>query len=491
MNEDERKSDPMIRDKKSLPLSGSQALPSFLFHILVIFPCIICLIPVLVVSVIISKVSQSNSGSKKVDSSQGTINTVPIVPVDKRPYDVVVFGSTGFTGKLAAKYIAKTYGGSSFRWAIAGRRKSALEELKKELMALNSALRPEHIGVVLADSTDYASLSKMVADTKVVITTAGPFDKYGSDLVKCCAENGTHYCDITGETDWVRKMIDLYDDKARETGARIVHFCGHDCVPWDLAVLECSSLLRKQGQNIAEVHCYDEIRADASGGTFATIFHSLGQRVQYKSLLGFDPLLKTTTGDFCDEKGKSTASFVSKNQSSLGYSKEFKHWVGPFVMAMVMANCVRRSFALNKYSAKLVYREHVVYPSFMAGVVQLIGMMLIGMAIMIPPLKWLFLSTGLIPKPGEGPSEESMDRGFLKVTAIATGDKNGTAKVQFYFPTDPGYRDTARMLVESGLVLALQLSQVPVPGGVYTPAACQGRLLTDRLLASGSSLKVN
>lgn len=237
-------------------------------------------------------------------------------------------------------------------------------------------------------------------------------------------------------------MIDKYDEKAKETGARIVHFCGHDCVPWDLAVLECSNLLKKKGELISEVHCYDEIFADASGGTFATIFHSLNKRIQYKSKLGYDPLIKTTIGEYCDINNKSTATFNSNNQSTLSYSNEYNHWVGPFVMAMVMANCIRRSFALNKYSSKLLYREFIVYPSFMAGVVQLIGMLLIGMAIMIPPLKWLFLSTGLIPKPGEGPSIETMDKGFLKVTAIATGTSNGKVKVQFYFPTDPGYRDT-------------------------------------------------
>ena len=284
-------------------------------------------------------------------------------------------------------------------------------------------------------------------------------------------------------------MIDKYDAKAKETGARIVHFCGHDCVPWDLAVLECSNLLKAQGQSISEVNCYDEICADASGGTFATIFHSLGQRLKYKASLGFDPLLKTTSGEHCDERGMSTAAFSAQNQIFLGYSKQFQCWVGPFVMATVMASCVRRSFSLNKYSPRLVYREHMVYPSLMAGVVQLIGMMLIGMAIMIPPLKSLFLSTGLIPLPGKGPSVKTMDKGFLKVTAFATGDAKGKAKVQFYFPTDPGYRDTARMLVAIGLVLALQLDQVTVPGGVYTPAACQGALLTQRLVATGSSLK--
>ena len=234
----------------------------------------------------------------------------------------------------------------------------------------------------------------------------------------CAVEYGTHYCDITGETDWVRKMIDKHDDRARQTGARIVHFCGHDCVPWDLAVLECSNLMKKKGQKLQEVHCYDEICADASGGTFATIFHSLNQRVKYAAKLGFDPLLKTTLGDYCDEKGKSTSTFISQNQSFLGYSKEYKHWVGPFVMAMVMANCVRRSFALNKYSNKLTYKEAKVYPSFMAGAIDVIGFAIFGVCIVIPPLKWLFIKLGFIPLPGEGPSVAQMDKGMGYYRAV-------------------------------------------------------------------------
>jgi len=498
MSKEDMKNDPMIRDKKSLPLSGYSAIPTAIVHVFVILPIIfVVLVPALLVTLGFNKVGSMFSKPEKPPIEKDEVLAdVTIVESSKRPFDLVLFGSTGFTGRLAAMYVAKTYG-SSIRWAICGRRKSALEEIRTELLGLNSDLKAEDIAIIIADSTDYASLSRMVESTRVVCTTAGPFDKYGSDLVKCCAERGTHYCDITGETDWVRKMIDKYDEKARETGARIVHFCGHDCVPWDLAVLECSNQLKKQGQSLAEVHCYDEICAEASGGTFATVFHSLAQRVQYTSKLGFDPLLKTSPGDNCETTSggasKSTAIFSAKNQSFLGYSAEFKEgaWVGPFVMAMVMANCVRRSFALNRYSPKMVYREFAVYPSFMAGVVTLIGMMLIGLAIMIPPLKWLLLETGFIPKPGQGPSVASMDKGFLKVTALATGDSGGKAKLEFYFPTDPGYRDTARMLVESGLVLALQLKDVKVPGGVYTPAACQGEVLTQRLLDTGSSLQVS
>lgn len=323
----------------------------------------------------------------------------------------------------------------------------------------------------------------MTSLTKVVLTTAGPFSKYGSDLVKWCAVNGTHYCDITGESDWVREMIDRYDDAARKSGARIVSHCGHDCIPWDLAVLECANKLKTKGESLKEIHFYDEINASASGGTMDTALTILTSRVVYKSSLGYDPLLKTATGE------KSSTKLSVQNQAFLGHSAEYQSWVGPFVMAMVMANCVRRSNAINNYGAKITYKEAQVYPSFMAGYVTLLGFFVLGTALYCPPAKWL-LVTYLLPKPGEGPSEKEMDDGFLRVTGVATGSNGGKARAVFYFPTDPGYRDTARMLVEAGLVLALQGELVRVGGGVWTPAACQGEQLTQRLVNTGSTLTV-
>eukprot|EP01034_Spumella_vulgaris_P029233 gene29233-36247_t len=323
--------------------------------------------------------------------------------------------------------MAKTYG-SSVKWAISGRRKEALEKLRDELTLIDKTLHD--LPIIIADSSDDNSLDVMTAQTKVVLTTAGPFAKYGADLVKWCAINGTHYCDVTGESDFLREMVDRYDDKARQSGARIVSHCGHDCIPWDLTVLECANKLKAKGENIKEIHFYDEINMIASGGTLDTVFHALLNRVAYKSSLGFDPLLKTTTGE------KSTTKITPQNVSFLTYSTEFQSWVGPFVMAM-----------------------------------------------------WLLVKT-VLPKPGQGPTDREMDAGFLRVNAIATGSNGGRVRAAFYFPTDPGYRDTARMLVEAGLVLALQGDQVKAGGGVWTPAACQGELLTQRLIATGSTLTV-
>lgn len=153
------------------------------------------------------------------------------------------------------------------------------------------------VSIIVADSSDYKSLEAMCLNTRLVLTTAGPFGKYGSSLVEACAVNGTNYCDITGESDWVREMIDKYDSVARVSGAKLVHFCGHDCIPWDLLVLELSKSLKGRQDTILEVHFYDEIRSAPSGGTMATVFHAMGNRTQYKSKCGFDPLVMTTVGE--------------------------------------------------------------------------------------------------------------------------------------------------------------------------------------------------
>ena len=200
----------MTRDKKSLHLSGLKVVPSFVFHVAVLLPIItFFLIPILMVTLAVNKIANlfSKKPREQNSDSDDTIANVAIVPTKQRPFDLIMYGATGFTGKLAAMYIAKTYGGTSFRWAISGRREAALESIRTELLALHPSIKEDQIAIVVADSTDYPSLCKMVASTRVVCTTAGPFDKYGSDLVKCCAEQGTHYCDITGETDWVRIMI--------------------------------------------------------------------------------------------------------------------------------------------------------------------------------------------------------------------------------------------------------------------------------------------
>ncbi len=220
---------------------------------------------------------------------------------------------------------------------------------------------------------------------------------------------------------------------------------------------------------------YDEILADASGGTLDTVFHSLSNRVVYKSRLGFDPLVKQLNGS------KNDSHYTVANETFISYAKDIKRWVGMFVMSSVMANCIRRSNAVNGYSKSLKYRECMVYHSFYAGVINIIQNLCLGCIILNPILSFLSLKVGLLPKPGEGPSEDMLQHGFLRVTAIGRGKSNMECKCSLYFPSDPGYKDTARMLVESGMCLILAGNHSKSANsvdsdskcGVLTAASCQ------------------
>jgi short subunit dehydrogenase-like uncharacterized protein len=225
----------------------------------------------------------------KDDANENTSSTSTEEVVDYEgmkkaiKFDVVIFGATGFTGKLCAQYLAKQYGyNKTLKWAIAGRRENALKEIRTELVKLDSSM--ENLPYIIANSDSFNSLAELCAQTKTVATTVGPFAKYGTRLVEVCAAMGTHYCDITGETDFVREMITLHENTCRRTGAKIVVHCGHDCVPWDLCVNELSNHFQNPNPNpnpndskdrLCSVRCYDVIRAAPSGGTLATVINAM------------------------------------------------------------------------------------------------------------------------------------------------------------------------------------------------------------------------
>lgn len=392
----------------------------------------------------------------------------------ERKFDLVLFGATGFTGTLAAKYLASKYGDSSLKWAIAGRSKSKLEALREQCKGL-----PE---IIIADSTDEAAIKAMVAQTRCIITTAGPFRRYGSHVVKSCAEFGTDYCDITAEIPWVRDMIALYDDKARETGARIVHYCGHDCVPWDLTCMKLAQKLKEKGESLTRVDCYDDAKGTVSGGTLETFVGLLfGAEGKLKPLkdLGYDPLLK-------DGKEASACKTDVQNVSCVTPGQDGRPTRTYFIMADVNGHAVKRSNALLKYGENVTYCEGTASANNCQAYCTMTGMAMGGCLLSCPPTRACLRK--LLPKPGEGPSEADMDQGYLTVTGVGVGEKGTKVVSELHFPTDPGYRDTARMLVESGLTFILEKS-FTCPGGVYTPASCQGETLFKRLVDTGCTFK--
>mmetsp|Transcript_65552 Transcript_65552/g.147926 ORF Transcript_65552/g.147926 Transcript_65552/m.147926 type:complete len:418 (+) Transcript_65552:133-1386(+) len=412
-----------------------------------------------------------------------------------RKFDLIIFGATGFTGSLASKYVASRYSGTALKWAVAGRSKSKLLQLAKEC---------GDVPVIVADASDEPALEAMCLQTKVVAACAGPFWRYGKLLVKACVNNGTDYCDITGELNFVREMIALHDDAARASGARIVHLCGHDSVPWDLSTLMLSKKLKELEGPAAELRRVDfftDIKSAPSGGTLETalgiMFGSESKLKLHTAVksLGFDPLLKEPT------QGNSPApsSLSAKNVAFLSRQpcKEARQFNlekpvrSFFFMAGVNANAVKRSNALNAYGTRVVYSEGQAFGSTFSALRYLFGLAWLGLCLAIPPVRW-FMRAYILPKPGQGPSEESMASGFLVVHGVASSSKGTVCKSTMRFPVDPGYKDTARMVVESALALALDSRKLENPsGGVFTPGCCQREALLDRLIATGTSFECN
>jgi len=392
---------------------------------------------------------------------------------------------------------------------LAGRRADALQVVKDKLFETGdekqNSFDASQVDIIIADSSKPQTLINVVNNTRVVISTVGPFARYGTPLVELCATHGTSYCDITGETDWVREMIDRYDDVARKTGAYIVNMCGCDCVPWDIATLMLSKHFAKLNYDgdrevLNEVRFFDEQLGELSGGTMETLFESLENRARYVSRLGFDPLLKALPNSVSPQPVteenknslKSAYQTIIANQSTVGYSRIFRKWIGPSLMSSVMSNCIRHSNAQMMYSPKLRYIEANALGGFMYANSSMVQLMVFGTSLFCPPLKWM-MRTCILPKPGAGPSMTYMQNAYLKLTGLATGSRGHKAKCVMYFGVDAGYLDTARMLVESGLCLALKTDRDRITatpqasaGGVFTPATCLGEVLLDRLVASGT-----
>jgi len=419
----------VVRDRK-------QTKSSFISFILCLLgiPCLFIIIPLAILSRLVYKVI----GLKPPKALPGVnIDTNEITNPDERKFDVVLFGVTGFTGNLAARYLAKTYG-NKVRWAIAGRNLEGLKKVREQLSSIDSSLK--EIPILECDSTKPDLLRKVVSQTRVIITTVGPFTLYGTPLVSLCAQLGTSYCDITGEVEWVRNMIHNYHTEATKSGATIIHLAGLDSVPWDICTLQIVNKLKEKGESLTEIEIFDELRASMSGGTLETILLAINH--PKKQTLPFDTLLT-------DKNGKKSENRVeNKGPMFIRWSNTFKKWVTPFIMASTNSGVVRRSNAVLDYSKKIVYKEAQAHCNFMTAFVNAFTIAFLLTSLNFYPLQWL-LKKFMLPKPGSGPSKEEMDKNFIKITCIGKGDKGSKVKCMLYFPTDPGYRDTARIVVEN------------------------------------------
>jgi short subunit dehydrogenase-like uncharacterized protein len=368
------------------------------------------------------------------------------------------------------------------RWALAGRSADKLQ-------AVRAACAAPQAGVCVADAADAAALDRLAAGSRVVLSTAGPFARYGSELVAACVRHGTHYVDITGETPWVRQMIDRHHAEAARRGTRIVPGCGFDSVPSDLgAWLVARALWRTHAERCVSVKACFSIRGGLNGGTFASLMNALetGQNKQFE-----DPFLLNPRGT-APADAAAHADPVSPHRDA-----EFDAWVGPFFMGPINTRVVRRSAALvpgEPYAPGFHYQEYLRFgrgaTAAVSAAAASIAMASGQGALAFRPARRL--AAALAPAPGEGPSERAMDGGSFRCDLVGTGERGTVVRGRIADRGDPGNRATTKFVCESALALALDGKSLPGGarlGGVLTPATAFGDMLARRLRAAGMTVE--
>ena len=373
-------------------------------------------------------------------------------------FDLIVYGATGFTGRLVAEYLAKTYP-QGLSWAMAGRSLAKLQQVRSEVGIAES------IPLVTANSDDPARLRAMCERATVVISTVGPYQLYGSDLVAACAATGTAYVDLCGEPAWMREMIDAHEAEAKRTGARIVFSCGFDSIPFDLGVLTLQEAAQKRfGKPAPRVKArVRAMKGGFSGGTAASLKATLAAVARKPSLAAL------LTNPFALTPGHAgphqPAGLLPEFDSTIN------SWVAPFIMAPINTKNVHRTnFLLGRPWGDMVYDEMVV-----AG----LGDMGKAAAEALARLNPLAGDKG--PKPGEGPSKEDRDTGHYDVLIVGLMDDGARVDAVVTGDRDPGYGSTSKMLAESAVCL---VRDVAGAGGIWTPGALMGAKLRDRLVAN-------
>ena len=394
--------------------------------------------------------------------------------------DLIIWGATGFTGQLVSEYINKKYSNTALKWGIAGRNKEKASVIAERLNIAKDR-------IFIADCNDLESLIKLTSKTKVICTTVGPYAKLGTNLIEACIKTNTNYCDITGETQWIRKMIDKYHSKAKENKIKIINSCGFDSIPSDMGVFYSQkNLFEKTGKyaNIINMRVAGA-KGGISGGTYNSLSNVLEEARVDKEVR------KTLTNPYgLNPIGKQNGPDKTDLQTVI-FDKISNSWIAPFVMAGINTKIVRRSHALIdfKYGSDFSYDEATLSGKGVLGQVK-------GYLSLIP----IFLATRkkgsfiknivdyILPKSGEGPSQKTRISGYYNLRFYLTQqDKIYLSKV--IGDMDPGYGSTSKMITESAVCLVKDCKDLP--GGIYTPAASMGEKLIKRLERNaGLSFKV-
>ena len=379
-----------------------------------------------------------------------------------KPYDIVVHGATGFTGRLVIEYLLQLYPvGSGVRWAMGGRSADKLAAVREEVGA------PADTPLVVTDSADAASLQALMAQTRLVLTTVGPYQLYGNELVAACAESGVDYVDLCGEPAWMRKMIDAHEASAKASGARIVFSCGFDSIPFDLGMLMLQNEMRAQfGTTASRVRGrVRKMKGTFSGGTAASLKATMAAAMQ-------DPgVMDLLRNPFSLTPGFEGPRQPSGNKPIL--EQDLGLWVAPFVMAAINTRNLHRSNFLlgHAWGADLVYDEMILTGPGEKGE---------AVARAVAADKSLGAEGG--PKPGEGPSRAEREAGFYDVLFLGQDAAGHTVRVGVKGDRDPGYGSTSKMIAEAAVCLLQDAGGTT--GGIWTPASAMGVALIARLQKS-------
>tara|TARA_B110000211_G_scaffold80876_1_gene94704 strand:- start:2816 stop:3982 length:1167 start_codon:yes stop_codon:yes gene_type:complete len=379
--------------------------------------------------------------------------------MNEKNFDVVIYGATGFTGKLVVEYMLKQYGNdNSISWAMAGRSHEKLLAVKEKLGV------PAEISLLTVDSEDKTSITDMVKQTKCVLTTVGPYQLYGSDLIEECASHGTDYVDLCGEPGWMYEMIEAHSEAAKASGARIIFSCGFDSIPFDLGVLYAQEeAIKRYGKPSTNVRGRVRVMdGEFSGGTAA----SLGATMA--SLKVKPELLSVLINPFSLSEGFNGPEQAPDNAPI--YDEKLQTWVAPFFMAPINTKNVHRSNALmnHSYGKDFSYNEMWVSGPGDEGK---------ALAEMVASVNFM----NDAPEPGEGPSRESREKGSYDILFCADMNEE-SVHVSVKGDMDPGYGSTSKMITESAICLVRECDDLV--GGIYTPASSMGNKLIKRLQAN-------
>ncbi len=394
----------------------------------------------------------------------------------ENPYDLVVFGATSFVGKILSRYLFETCGtGQSVNWAIAGRSRAKLDALKSELGS-----GADNLPVIVVDAADEQAMQSLCEQTRVVISTVGPYALYGEPLVKACATSGTDYCDLAGEVQWIRQMISRYEEQAQQSGARIVHCCGFDSIPSDMGVW----FLQKNAEELFGEPCQNVrmrvkvAKGGLSGGTFASMINVAKEAAA-------DPKLRKELANpfsICPPAHRSQVRQPALKSAE--FDRDFNAWLAPFVMSAINTRVVHRSNALQnaRYGKEFTYDEAMMTGRGAKGRLTAYGVTsALGaffMASAIKPTRWLVEK--LVPEPGQGPSPEDQEKGFFDLRFIGRTADDKAIITKVTGDRDPGYGSTGKMLGQAGLCLAFDIKE-DVAGGFWTPASALNGKLLERL----------